>query len=127
MKEFSRTDRISDFLKRELGTLIQMELRDPRIGMVSVSDAEVSRDLSHAKIYVTVMGKDDAESAAESIAALNKAAGFLRSQIARVNNARTTPQLRFYFDSSIGRGQHLSNLIQRAVESDRSRNADNDD
>ncbi|QQD17705.1 30S ribosome-binding factor RbfA [Spongiibacter nanhainus] len=127
MKEFSRTDRISDFLKRELGTLIQMELRDPRIGMVSVTDAEVSRDLSHAKIYVTVMGKDDAESAAESIAALNKAAGFLRSQIARVNNARTTPQLRFYFDSSIGRGQHLSNLIQRAVESDRSRNADNDD
>lgn len=127
MKEFSRTDRISDFLKRELGTLIQMELRDPRIGMVSVTDAEVSRDLSHAKIYVTVMGKDDAESAAESIAALNKAAGFLRSQIARVNNARTTPQLRFYFDSSIGRGQHLSSLIQRAVESDRSRNADNDD
>ena len=127
MKEFSRTDRISDFLKRELGTLIQMELRDPRIGMVSVTDAEVSRDLSHAKIYVTVMGKDDAESAAESIAALNKAAGFLRSQIARVNNARTTPQLRFYYDSSIGRGQHLSNLIQRAVESDRSRNADNDD
>lgn len=127
MKEFSRTDRISDFLKRELGTLIQMELRDPRIGMVSVTDAEVSRDLSHAKIYVTVMGKDDAESAADSLAALNKAAGFLRSQIARINNARTTPQLRFYFDSSIGRGQHLSDLIQRAVDSDRSRHADNDD
>jgi len=75
MKEFSRTARIADFLKRELGSLIQLELRDPRIGMVSVTDAEVSRDLSHAKIFVTVMGKDNAEEAAESLAALNKAAG----------------------------------------------------
>jgi ribosome-binding factor A len=101
MKEFSRTARIADFLKRELGSLIQLELRDPRIGMVSVTDAEVSRDLSHAKIFVTVMGKDSAEEAAESLAALNKAAGFLRSHVAKVNNARTTPQLRFFYDSSI--------------------------
>ncbi|WP_372861746.1 30S ribosome-binding factor RbfA [Spongiibacter sp.] len=127
MKEFSRTARIADFLKRELGTLIQLELRDPRIGMVSVTDAEVSRDLSHAKIYVTVMGKDSAEEAAEALAALNKAAGYLRSHIAKVNNARTTPQLRFFYDASIDRGQRLSALIQRAVDSDRSRQADNDD
>ena len=127
MKEFSRTARIADFLKRELGTLIQLELRDPRIGMVSVTDAEVSRDLSHAKIYVTVMGKDSAEEAAESLAALNKAAGFLCSHVAKVNNARTTPQLRFFYDSSIDRGQRLSSLIQRAVDADRSRQADNDD
>ena len=58
MKEFSRTARIADFLKRELGSFIQKELRDPRLGMVSVIDAQVSRDLSHAKIYVTVMGKN---------------------------------------------------------------------
>ena len=126
MKEFSRTARIADFLKRELGTLIQLELRDPRIGMVSVTDAEVSRDLSHAKVYVTVMGKNTAQEAEESLAALNKAAGFLRSQVARINNARTTRQLRFYFDSSIDRGQRLSALIQKAVDSDRSRQADND-
>lgn len=127
MKEFSRTARIADFLKRELGSLIQLELRDPRVGMVSVTDAEVSRDLSHAKIFVTVMGKDNAEEAAESLAALNKAAGFLRSHVAKVNNARTTPQLRFFYDSSIDRGQRLSSLIQQAVDSDRSRQADNDD
>ena len=127
MKEFSRTARIADFLKRELGSLIQLELRDPRIGMVSVTDAEVSRDLSHATIFVTVMGKDSAEEAAESLAALNKAAGFLRSHVAKVNNARTTPQLRFFYDSSIDRGQRLSSLIQQAVDSDRSRQADNDD
>ena len=121
MKEFSRTARIADFLKRELGSFIQKELRDPRLGMVSVIDAEVSRDMSHAKIYVTVMGKDSAEEAKESLAVLNKAAGFLRSQVAKINNARTTPQLRFYYDSSINRGQHISKLIQDAVESDRSR------
>jgi ribosome-binding factor A len=126
LKEFSRTARIADFLKRELGSFIQKELRDPRLGMVSVIDAEVSRDMSHAKIYVTVMGKDSAEEAKESLAVLNKAAGFLRSQVAKINNARTTPQLRFYYDSSVNRGQHLSKLIQDAVDSDRSRYPDSD-
>lgn len=119
MREFSRTQRIADFLKRELGTQLQFELRDPRIGMVSVTDVEVSRDLSHATVFVTVMGKDSEEEAAESLKALNKAAGFLRSQLARVNNARTTPQLRFKFDASIGRGQHMSKLIEDAVAADR--------
>jgi ribosome-binding factor A len=126
LKEFSRTARIADFLKRELGSFIQKELRDPRLGMVSVIDAQVSRDLSHAKIYVTVMGKDTAEEAKESLAVLNKAAGFLRSQVAKINNARTTPQLRFYYDTSINRGQHISKLIQDAVEADRSRHTDDD-
>jgi len=126
LKEFSRTARIADFLKRELGSFIQKELRDPRLGMVSVIDAEVSRDMSHAKIYVTVMGKDSAEEAKESLDVLNKAAGFLRSQVAKINNARTTPQLRFYYDSSINRGQHISKLIQDAVASDRSRYPEDD-
>ncbi|MFT6551653.1 MAG: ribosome-binding factor A [Zhongshania marina] len=126
MKEFSRTARIADFLKRELGSFIQKELRDPRLGMVSVIDAQVSRDLSHAKIYVTVMGKNTAEEAKESLAVLNKASGFLRSQVAKINNARTTPQLRFYYDTSVNRGQHISKLIQDAVEADRSRHTDDD-
>tara|TARA_R110001599_G_scaffold117347_4_gene285563 strand:+ start:2838 stop:3224 length:387 start_codon:yes stop_codon:yes gene_type:complete len=126
LKEFSRTARIADFLKRELGSFIQKELRDPRLGMVSVIDAEVSRDMSHAKIYVTVMGKDSAEEAKESLAVLNKAAGFLRSQVAKINNARTTPQLRFYYDSSINRGQHISKLIQDAVAADRGRYPEDD-
>ncbi len=124
MKEFSRTARIADFLKRELGSLIQLELRDPRLGMVSVTDAEVSRDLSHAKVFVTVMGKDSEEEAAESIAVLNKAAGFLRSKVAKFNNARTTPQLRFYYDSSVVSGQNLSKLIEDAIESDRRHHLD---
>lgn len=122
-KEYSRTQRVGDFLKQELATLIQFEVRDPRVGMVSITDVEVSRDMSHAKVFVTVMGKDSEDEAKESTDVLNKAAGFLRSQVARSNNARTTPRLRFYFDSSVGRGQHLSQLIERAVSTDK-HNAD---
>lgn len=125
-KEYSRTQRVGDFLKQELASLIQFEVRDPRVGMVSITDVEVSRDMSHAKVYMTVMGKESEEEAKESIEALNKAAGFLRSQIARSNNARTTPRLRFYFDSSVGRGQYLSNLIDKAVSTDQL-NADKGD
>ena len=118
-REYSRTQRVGDFLKQELANLIQFEVRDPRVGMVSITDIEVSRDLSHAKVFVTVLGKDTEEEALDSIEALNKAAGFLRSQIARSNNARTTPRLRFYFDSSVGRGQYLSSLIDKAVSADK--------
>src|SRR5262245_44075158 len=106
-KEFKRTSRVGDFLKQELAGLIQRELRDPRLGMISVTGVEVSRDLSHAKVYVTVLGKDSVDEAAESIATLNHAAGFLRSQIAKINNARTTPKMHFVFDESISRGAHM--------------------
>lgn len=126
-KEYSRTQRVEDFLQRELATLIQFEVRDPRVGMVSITDVEVSRDLGHAKVYVTVLGKDNESDAAESVAALNNAAGFLRSQIARINNARVTPNLRFYFDNSVGRGRYLSGLIDKAVSADKKNAAENKD
>ena len=126
-KEFSRTSRVGDFLRQELAQLIQLEVRDPRVGMVSVTGAEVSRDLSHATVYVTVLGKDTAEEAAESLAALNHAAGFLRSQIAKISNARTTPRLRFVFDASIGRGARMSRLIDDAVAADREHHRDGAD
>lgn len=118
-KEYSRTQRFGDFLKQELANLIQFEVRDPRVGMVSITDVEVSRDMSHAKVFMTVLGKESEEEASESIDVLNKAAGFLRTQIAKSNNARTTPRLRFYFDNSVGRGQQLSNLIDKAVSADK--------
>jgi ribosome-binding factor A len=117
---------VGDFLKQELARLIQLELRDPRIGMVSVTGVEVSRDLAHAKVFVTMLGKDTEADAAEPLAALNHAAGFLRSQVARISTARTTPKLRFVFDASIGRGAHLSSLIDSAVAADRLRNETNE-
>lgn len=119
MREFSRTDRMADFLRKELGQLIHQQMRDPRVGMCSVTDVEVSRDLSHAKVYVTVLGQESEAEAKDTVAVLNKAAGFLRSGIARINNARITPSLRFYYDTSVVRGNQLSRLIDNAVAADR--------
>ena len=118
-KEYSRTQRVADFLQRELAALIQHEVRDPRVGMVSVTGVDVSRDLGHARVYYTAMGSESSEDAAESTEALNKAAGFLRSHLSRGSNMRSVPQLRFYFDSSVGHGRDLEDLIQRAASADR--------
>lgn len=118
-REFSRTRRVADYLQRELASLIQRELRDPRLGMVSITGVEVSRDLGHARVYCTVLGADSAEEAAESTEVLNRAAGFLRSQLSRDSKMRSVPQLKFYFDSSVGRGRNLENLIRRATDADR--------
>ena len=118
-KEYSRTQRVADYLQRELAILIQREVRDPRVGMVSITGVDVSRDLGHARVYYTVLGSDSSEDAAVSTVALNKAAGFLRSQIARESTMRSVPQLKFYFDSSVGRGRELEDLIQRAAKADR--------
>jgi ribosome-binding factor A len=118
-KEYSRTQRVADYLQRELAILIQREVRDPRVGMVSITGVDVSRDLGHARVYYTVLGSDSSEDAADSTAALNRAAGFLRSQLSRDSTMRSVPQLKFYFDSSVRRGRELEDLIQRAAIADR--------
>lgn len=118
-KEYSRTQRVADYLQRELAQQIQLELRDPRIGMVSITGVDVSRDLGYAKVYFTRLESDGAEEAKEVAEVLNKAAGFLRTRLSRDSNMRSVPQLRFYFDSSVGRGREMEDLIRRAAESDR--------
>lgn len=118
-KEYARTQRVADYLQRELAALIQHEVRDPRIGMVSITGVDVSRDLGHAKVHYTRMGADSADDAAEATEALNRAAGFLRSQLSRDSSMRSVPNLRFYFDASVGRGRDLEDLIRRAADADR--------
>ena len=118
-KEYARTQRVADYLQRELAALIQHEVRDPRVGMVSITGVDVSRDLGHARVYYTEMGSDSSEEAGETTEALNRAAGFLRSQLSRDSNMRSVPQLKFFFDSSVGRGRHLEDLIRRAASADR--------
>jgi ribosome-binding factor A len=118
-KEYARTQRVADYLQRELAALIQHEVRDPRIGMVSITGVNVSRDLRHARVYYTAMDTNSTEEAAESTEALNKAAGFLRSQLSRDSSMRSVPQLKFYFDTSVGRGRDLEDLIRRAADADR--------
>ena len=117
-KEYSRSERVADFIKREVALLLQRELRDPRVSNPNVNAVVVSRDMSSAKIYVTFLGKETAEEAQEAIEALNGAAGFISSQVAAQHTMRSTPKLRFYFDESVRTGEHLSNLIDRAVAAD---------
>lgn len=126
-KEYARTQRVADYLQRELAKLIQHEVRDPRVGMVSITGVDVSRDLGHARVYCTVMGSDSGDDAQESIEALNKAAGYLRSLLSRDSTMRTVPQLRFYFDASVGRGRDLEKLIRRATDADRELGLRDDD
>jgi ribosome-binding factor A len=118
-QEYSRTDRVADYLRKELASLIQFEMRDPRVAMVSITDVEVSRDLGHARVFFTVLGKDDAREAEPVTEALNKAAGFLRSKLSKDSNLRMVPALQFRFDTSVGRGRYLEDLIERAVSTDR--------
>mgnify|MGYP005750595131 CR=1 FL=1 len=116
-RDFPRTRRVGEQMQRELAALIRDEVKDPRVGMVTVLAVEVTRDLAHAKVFVTVLG--DAEARDASLAALNKAAGFLRHELGQRMLTRTVPQLRFVYDESIERGSRLSALIDQAVASDK--------
>ena len=118
-KEYSRTQRVADQLQHELAQLIQLEIKDPRLGMVTVSAVEVSRDLAFANVFVSFLGVDEQERIDESLEVLKKASGFLRSQLARSMKLRFTPQLRFQFDNSLRRGAYLSSLIEEAVGKER--------
>ena len=126
-KEFHRADRVADAMRRELARLIQHEVRDPRVGMVNVNDVEVSRDLATAKVFVTLVGEDDRSKIDISMEALNKAAGFLRSQLAKEIQLRTIPRLHFRYDETSVRGQHLSALIDKAVKSDQQHSDDSEE
>lgn len=119
-KEFSRAQRIGDQMQRELALLIQREVKDPRLGLVTITGVEVSRDVSHAKVFITVMGKDtDEDAVAGSLRILNDASGFLRMQLGKAMKLRTVPALHFHYDASVRRGVELSSLIERAVAEDR--------
>lgn len=109
-----RQARIADQIQRELADLVRLEVRDPRVGLVTITGVELSRDQSHAKVYFTVLGAaSDAEQAREG---LQRAAGFLRTQLAHRLTTRTVPDLAFHFDESVERGVRLSRLIDEAVK-----------
>ena len=112
-RDFSRAARIADQIQRDLSDLIRKELKDPRVGLVTITAVEVTRDLSHAKVYITSL--TGAESTDRSIQALQHAAGFLRTQLSHTLKVRSIPQLHFVYDASVERGARLSQLIDQAV------------
>ena len=118
-KDYSRTQRVGDQMQRELAQLIPREVRDPRLGFITITAVGVSRDLGHAKVYITLMGEADAPHIALNLEILNDAAGYLRMLLGKLMKLRSVPQLHFHYDESVSRGVHLSALIERAVAEDR--------
>ena len=108
-----RGARIADQIQRELAELIRLEVRDPRVGMVTLTGVELSRDQSHAKVFFTTLGTGSA--AQDAAQGLQRAAGFLRSELAHRLTTRKVPELHFHYDESVERGVRLSRLIDEAV------------
>ena len=121
-KEFSRTDRVGAEIQRELAILVRDELKDPRLGLITIQAVRVVRDLTHAKVYFTVIGGTLDE--AGSVKQLNSAGGYLRHLLSRRLALRTIPELHFRYDESIERGIRLSALIEDAVKTDDEHSAD---
>jgi len=124
MANYSRSDRMGEQIRRELSTLVRQEVKDPRVGMVSFTEVRVARDLSHARVFCMVMNDGDEE---ETIKGLNKAAGFLRSQLSSVIRARTVPQMKFEIDKSLKHGNDMNTLIMKARHSDADYDASSND
>jgi len=111
-----RPQRLGDLIQREVSELIRLEVRDPRVGMITITSVDVSPDMSHAKIFFTVLEKDKLP---ETLEGLGRSAGFLRSQLARRIKVYTTPELRFEYDESVERGDRLSRLIDSVTKKNR--------
>lgn len=123
MADLSRRQRVADQIQKELAGLIQREMKDPRLGMVTVSAVDVSRDLAYADVFITILGKDNAEARQQTLNILGRGAGFLRGKLARAMKLRIVPALRFRYDESIERGARLSSLIEDARKKDQASSA----
>ena len=122
----ARATRVAELLRAELAAIVRTQMRDPRVSMLSITDARVSRDLGSADIYVSSLSALDATAGghaedhgkADLVAVLNRAAGFLQSAVARRHDLRKTPKLRFHYDDLIESGPRLEALIDEAVGGD---------
>ena len=113
-REHTRASRLAEQIQRDLAELIRLEVKDPRVSLVTVTAVEVSSDLTHARVFVTTLA--DAIGAGETVQALQHAAGFLRSRLSHSLKIRQVPELRFVYDESVERGLRLSQLIDAAVK-----------
>jgi ribosome-binding factor A len=114
-KGYERTQRVADLLQRSLAQMLLEDMSDDRFRLVTLASVTVTRDLSYAKIYVTVL-MDDKDKIKETIRALNRAAKGLRYQLAKDVKLRVMPELKFVFDESTAHGFHISTLIDSALK-----------
>lgn len=111
-KDSSRPRRVGEQLRRELAVLLREEVQDPRVATATLCGVEVSRDLTHAKVYVSAL--NGPEEIGEVLAGLEHAAGFLRRELGRRLRLRVTPQLHFLHDTSMEQGARITELLAQA-------------
>jgi ribosome-binding factor A len=115
-KDFPRARRVADQIQRELPELIRQDVKDPRVGMLTITEVEVNRDMEFAKVYFTTLGGEPEHAAC--LQGLQRASGFLRTQLSHRMQLRVVPKLTFVYDRSVERGIELSQLIETAVAED---------
>ncbi|QTF09986.1 30S ribosome-binding factor RbfA [Brenneria izadpanahii] len=120
-KEFSRTQRVAQEMQKEIAIIIQREVKDPRIGMATVSGVEVSRDLAYAKVFVTFLNDNEPEQVKTAVKALQDASGFIRVLLGKAMRLRVVPELTFSYDNSLVEGMRMSNLVTNVVRHDAER------
>ncbi|MGB5245316.1 MAG: 30S ribosome-binding factor RbfA [Woeseia sp.] len=113
-REFSRNQRLGAQVQRSLSELLRFEVKDPRLAQASITDVELSKDLSVARVFFSLLNPDD--DAQPALAALQKASGFLRGKLGASLKIRHMPELRFVHDDSIAHGAAMSKLIQDAID-----------
>ena len=113
MKEFSRSQRVAEQLQREIALILQREIKDPRLGFVTVSGVDVSKDFSHANVFFTLLDSSE-DKRAEALDVLNHVSGFIRHLLGKSLKMRIIPQLHFKYDVSLEQGTALSELIIKA-------------
>lgn len=116
-REFARTDRVGQEIQKEVAMIIQREVKDPRLGMVTVNAVEITRDLAYAKIFVTFFTLEG-QNVDVSIDILNEASSYIRTLLAKRIKARIMPELRFVYDKSMVEGVRMGNLVDKAVADD---------
>jgi len=114
----NRIKRLSHLMVRNISEVMRYEMKDPNIGFVSVTDVEVANDLATAKVFISVL-VDDASAREETVARLNRAAGFIRAHVNEKMTIKRVPALRFFLDTSIERGVRVSSLIDRVRAEDK--------
>ncbi len=118
-KEYSRSQRVVEQIRRELAELIRLEVKDPRVGFITLTDVEITPDYAHAKVFFTAM--DGEESVPGILQGLRRAGGFLRRELGRRIRLHTIPELHFHYDRSVEEGSRLSRLIDDTVKEDEAR------
>ena len=119
-KEFSRSKRVAQELQKEIAVILQREVKNPQIGMVTVSGVEVSRDLAYAKIFVTFLF-DDQAAIDSGLKSLRESTGYIRTLVGKAMRLRIVPELRFEYDRSLTEGMRMSNLVSSVIRDDQAR------